>query len=173
MPNYRRHYFPKSYVFITAITHKRIPLFLLRENSDIFFVTLSNVKQLYSFELHAYVLMPDHFHWIIQLMDNFHDFSKIVHSLKRNFTINYKKANRMNTPITLWQKRFWDHVIRDEQDFQNHLDYIHWNPVKHKIVSSPNEYEFSSFHKFVDQGFYGEDWGNKEIPASIDKVESE
>ena len=173
MPNYHRHYFPNSYVFITAITHKRFPLFLDRENVKIYLDTLSKVQQFYSFNLYAYVLMPDHFHWIIQLTEDFQDFSKIVHSFKRNFTINYKKANHINTPPSLWQKRFWDHIIRNEQDLQNHLDYIHWNPVKHNLVKRPNEYEFSSFSNFVNQGFYGEDWGTKEIPASIDRVDSE
>ena len=173
MPNYRRHYFPNSCVFITVITRNRIPLFLRGENVEIYFDTLSNVKQLYSFEVFAYVLMPDHFHWIIRLLNDSQDFSKIVHSFKRNFTINYKKAKHINTPISFGQKRFWDHVIRDEQDLQNHLDYIHWNPVKHKIVSSPSEYKFSSFREFVDQGFYGKDWGTKEVPASIDNINSE
>jgi putative transposase len=173
MPNYRRHYFPNSCVFVTVITNKRIPLFLHKENSEIFFNTLSKVEQLYPFKLYAYVLMLDHFHWIIRLLDDSQDFSKIVHSFKRNFTINYKEANHIESPIAIWQKRFWDHIIRDEQDLQNHLDYIHWNPVKHKIVSSPSEYEFSSFREFVDQGFYGKDWGTKEIPASIDNVDSE
>ncbi len=173
MPNYHRYYFPNSYIFITIITFKRFPLFQVKDNIDIYTSTLSNVKELYPFTLFAYVLMPDHIHWIIQLTEDFLDFSKIVHSFKRNFTVNYKKAKRLNTPTSLWQKRFWDHIIRDEQDLQNHLDYIHWNPVKHKIVEHPSEYKFSSFSKFVDQGFYGEDWGTREIPASIDRVDSE
>jgi putative transposase len=173
MPDYRRHYFPNSYIFITTVTFRRLPLFLQEENILLFNNTLLNVQQLYSFVLYAYVLMPDHFHWIIQLPNNFNNFSKIVQSFKRNFTLNYKKANHINTSITLWQKRFWDHVIRNEQDLQNHVDYIHWNPVKHNVVEVPSIYKFSSFSKFVDQGFYCEDWGTSEIPHTISTIDSE
>jgi putative transposase len=83
MPEYRRYYFPNSYIFITTVTFRRIPLFLKEQNVLLFNNTLSNVKQLYFFELYAYVLMPDHFHWIIQPPENFSDFSKIILSFKR------------------------------------------------------------------------------------------
>ena len=63
----------------------------------------------------------------------------------------------------VWQNRFWDHIIRDEQDLKNHLDYIHYNPVKHGLANSPFEWKESSFHQFRKQGHYPEDWGVSEI----------
>lgn len=173
MPEYRRHYFPNSYVFITSITKNRNAIFLKQENVTLLFETINTVLGLYPFNLYAYVIMPDHFHWIIELGDGFQDFSKIVHSFKRNFTLNYKKEHNINHTLSLWQKRFWDHVIRDEPDLQNHLDYIHRNPVKHKMVDHPNQYQFSSFQKFVESGIYSNDWGIKEMPQIIKSVGSE
>jgi putative transposase len=60
----------------------------------------------------------------------------------------------------VWQKRFYDHVIRDETDFANHLDYIHFNPVRHGFTRRPSEYAFSSFHYYVKKGWYTPEWGN-------------
>jgi len=159
MPDYRRYYQPNACIFITAVTDQRIPLFHQKDNINLFFETLNNVKEFYSFELYAYVIMPDHFHWILNLDDGNENFSKIIHCFKRNFTLNYKKANNIQYPLTIWQKRFWDHIIRDEIDLRNHLDYIHWNPVKHKFVAQPSQYEFSSFEKFIENGFYPKEWG--------------
>jgi len=64
----------------------------------------------------------------------------------------------------VWQWRFWDHIIRDQRDFNKHLDYIHYNPVKHGLVSSPLEYPHSSFAQYVDEGFYRPDWVQKDAP---------
>ncbi|MDP2728820.1 MAG: transposase, partial [Dehalococcoidia bacterium] len=59
----------------------------------------------------------------------------------------------------IWQRRFWEHVIRDQTDFNRHCDYIHYNPVKHGLVNSPLEWKHSSFRKFVEKGLYRQDWG--------------
>ena len=167
MPDYRRYYQPNSFVFITSVTANRFPFFNRVGNISLFFNTLLNVQKYYSFELFAYVLMPDHFHWILKLPENFFNFSKIIQSFKRNFTLNYKFANHIQYPFIFWQKRFWDHVIRDERDLQNHVDYIHWNSVKHKVVEFPSQYAFSSFRQFIEKGFYPESWGNNGEPGNI------
>ena len=62
----------------------------------------------------------------------------------------------------MWQRRFWEHLIRDEADLSRHRDYIHYNPVRHGLAASPKEWPYSSFKRFVEQGLYSEDWG--EIP---------
>jgi putative transposase len=131
------------------------------------------VKRKYSFEIFAYVLLPDHFHWIIKMPEDDTDFSKIVHSVKRNFTLNYKKSNGINHQMNVWQPRFWDHVIRDEQDLKNHLDYIHWNPVKHEITNQPDQYRFSSFQSFLKRGVYPEDYAFREMPSHVQAMELE
>lgn len=173
MPDYRRYYQPNSFVFITIVTAQRIPYFSKKENISILFTTLENVHEYYSFNLFAYAVLPDHLHYLLDLTDGNQDFSQIIHSLKRNFTLNYKKHYHLNQPISIWQKRFWDHIIRDERDLQNHLDYIHWNPVKHKVVDLPSQYEFSSFAKFVENGFYPGDWGNDNEPQNINSMDFE
>lgn len=167
MPNYRRCYIPNTDIFITVVTYNRNPLFKYKKNIGLFFETLNNVQRIYSFEIYANVLLPDHFHWILRLAESNENFLNIIHSFKRNFTLNYKKANQINIHLAIWQKRFWDHVIRDEEDLKNHLDYIHWNPVKHNLVSRPNQYEYSSYSRFVDEGVYPQDWCSNHKPETI------
>jgi putative transposase len=68
----------------------------------------------------------------------------------------------MNGPGRVWQNRFWDHLIRDARDYDNHFHYIHYNPVKHGYVNDPFKHEYSSLHKYYKQGFYDRDWGVRE-----------
>jgi len=77
-----------------------------------------------------------------------------LHSIKTNFTREYKQHRKITGNLNLWQKRFWDHVIRDETDLENHLDYIHYNPVKHGYVKEMNSWEASSYDLWDDRGFY-------------------
>ena len=90
--------------------------------------------------------------------------SEVLHSLQRNFTLNYKRAHGITRKTHLWQRGFWDHVIRDEQDLTSHFHYIHYNPVKHGHVSKPEDYMHSSFHEYVKRGWYEIGWGHGEPP---------
>ncbi len=121
---------------------------------------------LHPFEMMAYTIMSDHFHWLIKLPQENPNFSKILLSFKGNFTYQYKKIHNISTPLTLWQRRFWDHIIRDEKDFSVHLDYIHWNPVKHGLVKEPDQWSQSSFKSWIKNGYYEPGWSGEE-PASI------
>jgi putative transposase len=114
----------------------------------------------------AYVIMPDHFHWLIKLPQESPNFSKILLSFKGNFTYQYKKIHNIPTSLNLWQRRFWDHIIRDEKDLIIHLDYVHWNPVKHGLVTEPEQWSQSSFKTWVDNGYYESEWGGEE-PKTI------
>ena len=106
----------------------------------------------------AYVFLPDHFHLLLKPTDK-SNFSDIMHSLKPNFTKAYKQAVGVAGSMRFWQKRFWDHVIRDEQDSQRHLDYVHYNPVKHGLVARPEDWSHSSFAHWKSQGAYLDEWG--------------
>jgi putative transposase len=75
--------------------------------------------------------------------------------LPENQSISRIKKREQN----VWQRRFWEHQIRDENDFYKHLDYIHYNPVKHQYVNAPKDWEWSTFNKYVDKGWYPLDWG--------------
>lgn len=114
--------------------------------------------------MRAYAFLPDHFHLLI-FVPKTTDISKLAQSIQRNFTRNYKKAHGINEPVRLWQRGFWDHVIRDERDFANHFHYIHYNPVKHGYVSKPEAYTHTSFHEYVKREWYELGWGHEEPEA--------
>ncbi len=108
--------------------------------------------------------MPDHFHFLINPNENC--ISDIIKNIKLSF---YKKHRyRMKIDGQVWQKRFWDHIIRDEIDLNNHIDYIHYNPIKHQETKNVIDWKYSSFRKFYSNGFYDFDWGNNMIKIEGD-----
>jgi putative transposase len=171
--NIRRYYIPGSAVFITQVVQDRGPIFRNPNYLGLLREILHNVKTLHPFLMLGYVFLYDHFHLIIQPTgkDNFSD---IMHSLKPNFTKEYKKLLGLSPlqSMKFWQKRFWDHVIHNDRDFENHLHYIHFNPVKHEYVRDPREWKDSSYLEWEKRGLYPApfaweepkeiDWGNDE-----------
>lgn len=166
MPNYKRYYVENSYVFITVVTYNRKPILIQNINS--LRNSFHKAKQLFEFEIFASVILPEHFHVIIKPAKT-DDFSKIIGVVKRTFTqslidimdndaISDSRIKRNEKGI--WQRRFYEHLIRDESDLHNHLDYIHYNPVKHESVKSVKDWEYSSFKKFVERGHYQISWGD-------------
>jgi putative transposase len=151
--NIRRYYFPDQIVFITQIVKDRKPLFNNPENINLFRQVLKNVKECHPFSMLAYVFLPDHFHILIQPTGQ-SNFSQILHSIKRNFTWEYKQQSGISEPLKIWQKRFWDHVIRNERDLENHLNYIHYNPIKHGYVRDMSAWDNSSYSIWQDRGLY-------------------
>jgi putative transposase len=154
------------------VTHKRAPYLATREDADLLLNTALAVQAIHPFRLIAYVILPDHFHTLLGFQNNEEDFSRVLHSIKRNFTARYKMAHNIAGSLSLWQARFWDHVIRSERDFGAHLDYIHWNPVKHGLVDSAEAWPFSTFVLWVAEGHYSAKWGT-EAPESIRGIERE
>ena len=134
MPHFRRYYIPNAIVFITVVTHDRRPYLARKDDLALFWQTLRHIQGIHPYHLLAYVILPEHFHWLLRVQDENGDFSTVMHSVKRNFTLNYKRAHQITTSFQLWQPRFWDHMIRDEHDLERHMDYIHYNPVKHGYV---------------------------------------
>ena len=124
-------------------------------------------KQNHNFQLHALILLPDHIHMLITLAEESDNYAVIISSLKTHFSrqivksddevINQSRSKKRERGI--WQRRFWEHRIRDELDYQRHMDYIHYNAVKHGYVTSPMNWPYSTFRKCVDRGFYSSDWG--------------
>jgi putative transposase len=107
------------------VTRHRRPYLGSEKNLDLFWDTLRRVQGIHPFRLLAYVILPDHFHWLMRVQDESRNFSKVLHSIKRNCTLNFKEAHGITASFSLWQDRLWDHVIRDEGDLNNHFDYIH------------------------------------------------
>jgi putative transposase len=117
--------------------------------------TLHKVQELHPFIMLGYVFLPNHLHFIIQPSGD-SNFSDIMHSLKPNFTKEYKKMIGLSSAQSMkfWQKRFWDHVIRDDHDLENHLHYVHFNPVKHGYVTDPRDWKDSSYIEWEKRGLY-------------------
>ncbi len=88
-------------------------------------------------------------------------------SIKGNFTANYKKHYCIHGRTNLWQKRFWEQIIRSEKDLEDHLDYIHWNPVKHGLAEHPDLWVYSSFSDWVEKGLYVPESNACNIPSFI------
>ena len=153
--NFRRYYIPGAAVFITQVVQYREPVFRDPKNVSLLREILHNVKQIHPFIMLGYVFLLDHFHIIIQPTGE-SDFSDIMHSLKPNFTKEYKKLIGLSSSQSMkfWQKRFWDHVIRDDRDLENHLHYIHYNPVKHGYVTDPRDWKDSSYIEWEKRGLY-------------------
>lgn len=154
----RRYYSPSAIVFITQVVEQRVPVFQHDDNLTLLRTTLHSVKELHAFTMLGYVFLPDHFHMLIRpaVQSNF---SQIMQSLKRNFTLTYKKKLSNSGTLKLWQKSFWDHVIRDEMDLERHLDYIHYNPVRHQLVTRPEDWTHSSYLYWQRQNSYPKMWG--------------
>ena len=168
MSEYRRYYVEGAMVFFTLVTHHRRKLFDEEFARKCLREAIATVRQKRPFTIDAVVLLPDHFHMIWTLSTNDGDFSLRWRQIKAQFTETYLAAGGTEGPRSasrqkrkergIWQRRFWDHVIRDELDFERHLDYIHYNPVKHGYVTCPNEWPYSSFQRWVKCGVYETDW---------------
>ena len=169
MPNYRRIYVPGGTYFLTIVTYCRRPLFKNPGNIHLLRTAVASVQRKQSFKIMAAVILPDHIHFLWQLPPDDSNYSQRISRLKVLFTRAYKYKNRSNLEISasrhrhresdIWQRRFWEHLIRDEADLQQHLDYIHYNSVKHGLVSCPHLWEYSSFLRWVERGRYTLDWG--------------
>ena len=163
--NYHRYYDAGEIIFITQVVKDRSPAFQNPIALSLLNETLQNVSLYHPYEMLAYVFLPDHFHLLFRPIGS-SNFSQIMHSLKFNFTKAYKEKFDIQGSITFWQRRFWDHVIRDEIDLENHIHYINFNPVKHGYVNDPSEWKASSFMTWLKQGAYskGRNWNE---PADI------
>jgi putative transposase len=155
---FRRYYVPGAIVFLTVVVNRREPIFANETHLTLLRETLYNTKQLHPFVMLAYVFLPDHMHLLIRPTGE-SNFSKIMQSAKTYFTHAYKEAMSIEGGLKFWQKRFYDHVIRDEDDLANHLHYIHYNPVKHGYVTHPEDWPYSSFLAWKRKGAYPERWG--------------
>ncbi|MEO1339984.1 MAG: transposase [Cyanobacteria bacterium J06635_13] len=168
MASYRRMYISGGLYFLTLVTYLRRPLFGKLDNVNLLRAATAKIKAEKPFEIIAAAVLPDQIHFLWQLPPNDSNYSQRISRLKVIFTRAYKKQNGSCDHIpasrlkhresNVWQRRFWEHIIRDEADFQKHLDYIHYNPVKHGLVSCPHFWSYSSFDKWVKRDRYTPDW---------------
>ena len=168
MATFRRSVVPGATYFFTVNTNQR--LMLLTEPP--FYLALKNalrqVNAEHPFTTEAFDLLPDHLHCIWTLPPGDANYALRWNIIKRvvgqetrrliESSINRSRQQRRE--LGLWQRRFWEHQIRDEQDLLRHVEYIHWNPVKHGYVARVRDWPYSSFHRHVGQGLYPLDWAD-------------
>jgi len=172
MRTYKRAYENGGCYFFTVITHGRKHL-LTNENAVARLrLAFKQVMNKRPFEIDAIAVMPDHLHCLWSLPKNDHDFSKRWMLIKSFFSVGIPAASNARREKAVWQPRFWEHLIRDDEDWRRHMDYIHYNPVKHGYVKQPAAWEYSSFRKAVEQGLYEKDWG-RVAPESIENMDFE
>lgn len=164
MPRYIRSFTPGGAFFFTvALLERRRRL--LVEHAALLRQCFSEVKAARPFRIDAVVVLPDHLHCIWTLPPGDADFSARWHAIKSGFSRGIdpgeylSQRRRTKGERGIWQRRFWEHTIRDECDFERHVDYIHYNPVKHGHVRAAADWRLSSFHRYVEQDVYPPDWG--------------
>ena len=154
MPEYRRNRVAGGTYFFTVNLADRSSDLLVRE-IDRLRQAVRRVRTEQPFAIDAFVVLPEHLHCIWTLPPDDAGYSARWQAIKARFTLAFPKGERV-----IWQKRFWEHTIRDENDFRMHMDYAHFNPVKHGYVAHPGLWPYSSFQSCVKAGFYDASWSN-------------
>ena len=163
MPEYRRLWVPGgTYAFTVNLADRSHRL--LAERFDVLRDAACTVRREHPFEIVAWVVMPNHLHAVWTLPDGDRDFALRWMLIKQRFS----RAMPANERITasrlrrgergIWQRRYWERLIRSERDLQNCIDYIHFNPVKHGLTVRVADWPYSSFLRFVRDGWLSEDW---------------
>jgi putative transposase len=173
MPNYRRALAKGGVFFFTVVLADRSSKLLVEE--------IDRLRRAYRvvhghrpFETIAICVLPDHIHALWAMPDHDADFSTRWNLIKSGFSRGLDARPRSRSKVTkrekgIWQRRYWEHAIRDDTDLERHVDYIHFNPVKHGYVTRVSDWPHSSFHRHVERGLLAEDRGGdmREIQGSF------
>ena len=170
MPKYRRARIPGGTYFFTVVTYHRQRFLANPLCQSVLSTVIKEVRADLPFTQNAWVYLPDHLHCIWTLPEGETDYSKRWGLIKSRFSKQVKNilkeeivgsaSRRHKREAIIWQRRFWEHSIRDENDYRRHLDYIHYNPVKHGLVGRVQDWPQSSFHQYVKKGLYPIDWAD-------------
>lgn len=189
MPHYRRHYVMGGVYFFTVVAYRRQRIFDA-QTVDILRQAFRECISQSPFTINAMVVLPEHIHCIWTLPPDDWDYSTRWKNIKCWFSREYQRLARdraideskmprrqESLPRSLqkkgekgiWQRRFWEHTIKDVEDYNMHMDYIHYNPVKHGLVRAVGEWPYSSFHRLVSRGVYPPSWAGRTdgFPESI------
>lgn len=171
MTEYRRNFMPGGRYFFTQVTYERRPWLCDHEARRVLRSAIEYVRFQFPFAIAAWVLLPEHLHCIWQLPEGDSNYSARWRFIKTFVTkhrdeswgiVEKSDSRKKRQEQTLWQRRFWEHTIRDDEDYRRHCDYIHYNPVKHGLCMGPREWPYSSFHRFVKEGRCELGWGSNE-----------
>ncbi len=173
MSKYIRSYTQGATYFFTLVAYERRNIFCQKDFLTAFRTSIKQVQANYPFRIIAWVQLPDHLHCIWEINDEKINYSQCWAKIKRDTTrlcpqyhlpmreLSYSKVNRNEKGI--FQRRFFEHQIRNDEDFENHVDYLHYNPVKHGLVTNVKDWQYSTFHRFVKEGIYPLDWGSEPL----------
>jgi len=154
--------------FFTVVTYHHLPILSTDTARKILHRSWMDTTKRFPFETIAICLLPDHLHCIWRLPEEDNNYSVRWKEIKRLFTKEYLReigpgeerniSHQKRHEAAIWQRRFWEHTILDEEDLETHLDYIHYNPIKHGYVTKAVDWEWSSFNRYVEKGIYDKDW---------------
>lgn len=176
MPNYRRNFVAGGTYFFTLKSEGNAAVFN-DASAGLLGMVMREARERWSYETVASVLLPDHLKLIWALPPGDQAYPMRLGWIKKEYTkrflslggaertVSYSK--RLNRRRGVWQRRYWEHTIQDEDDLRACADYIHFNPVKHGYAKSPRDWKWTSFHRWVELGEYEIDWGRTEIPPSV------
>jgi putative transposase len=172
MVRYRRNFVPGGTYFFTVTLADRTSSALVH-HVDALRKAFRIARHERPFTIDAIVILPEHLHAIWTLPSGDSDFSGRWKRIKAYFTHRLVAAGvpverHRNGEYALWQRRFWEHTIRNEIDFERHVDYVHFNPVKHRLVSRVRDWPYSSFHVYVRRGLLPADWAGDIEEAMMD-----
>jgi putative transposase len=157
-----------TYFFTVNLAERKRTL--LVKHIDVLRMVIKKVKVMHPFHLDAVVVLPDHLHAMWTLPEGDADYPTRWALIKAGFSRQLPKEERRNPSRIakgereIWQRRYWEHLIRDESDYGRHMDYIHYNPVKHGLVQCMKDWPHSTFHHYVERGMYPADWGGAADP---------
>jgi putative transposase len=167
--HYRRAIIPGATYFFTVNLHDRKSDLLIKKIDALHYAFRKTLHH-HPFSIDGIVILPDHLHIVMSLPKDDGNyslrwnlikgtFSKQIHPFENVTNVRKNKRER-----GIWQRRFWEHLIRNDEDYEHHINYIHYNPVKHGYVTNPVEWEYSSIHRYIQEGTISKDWTcNKEI----------
>jgi putative transposase len=169
MSGYKRYFVPGGTYFFTLVTENRAPLFHEESARELLGRVMRDCFSRYPLEALALVLLPEHLHALWALPRGDDRYALRWRWIKREFTRTWlagggteqfcRPSRNREQRRGVWQRRFWEHTIKDEADLETHFNYIHFNPVKHGLVARPRDWAWSSFHRWVRAGHYELDWG--------------
>ena len=177
MAHYRRSNIAGGTYFFTLVTYRRRFVFDHAASRQILREIVLEVRAKHPFTIDAWVVLPDHMHCIWTLPEDCADFSRRWSLIKSGFSRRAKSlfhvdgwmnaSKRKRRELTIWQRRFWEHRIKDEEELNIYLDYTHYNPVKHGWVEKVVDWPFSTFHRYAKAGMYPQGWGDHSMDIDL------
>ena len=172
MPNYHRVRVEGGTYFFTVVTYHRHPILTTNVAREILHSAWIETQQRFPFETIAVCVLPDHIHSIWELPEGDSNYSMRWNMIKGLFSKRYNqefgRIEQLNSlqhkrrEAAIWQRRFWEHRILDDEDLETHIDYVHFNPVKHNYVEKAIDWKWSSFHRYVNEGVYDTKWAGED-----------